>query len=58
MLISCRGSGGGVRLPVSGIRGEDGGVLLMEAVASGAPVLVLEAVECERLPERSRSVRL
>ena len=40
-------SGGGVRLrPVSGIRGEGGGVLLMEAGASGAPVLVLEAVGC------------
>ena len=37
-------SGGGVRLrPVSGIRGEGGGVLLMGAGASGALVLVLEA---------------
>ena len=46
----CRGrSGGGVRLrPVSGIRGEGGGVLLMGAGASGAPVLVLEAVGCGR----------
>ena len=42
-------SGGGVRLrPVSGIRGEGGGVLLMGAGASGAPVLVLEAVGCGR----------
>ena len=49
MLIGRRRSGGGVRLrPVSGIRGAGGGVLLMEAVASGAPVLVLEAVECGR----------
>ena len=43
-------SGGGVRLrPVFGIRGEGGGVLLMGAGASGAPVLVLEAVGCGRL---------
>ena len=31
-----------------GIRGEGGGVLLMGAGASGAPVLVLEAVGCGR----------
>ena len=43
MLMGCRRSRGGVRLRlVSGIRGEGGGVLLMEAEASGA--LVLEAV--------------
>ena len=49
MPIGRRRSGGGVRLrPVSGIRGEGGGVLLMGAEASGAPVLVLEAVECGR----------
>ena len=49
MLIGRRRSGGGVRLrSVSGIRGEGGGVLLMGTGASGAPVLVLEAVECER----------
>ena len=42
-------SRGGVRpRPVSGIRGEGGRVLLMEVVASGAPVLVLEAVVCRR----------
>ena len=41
-----RRSGGGVRLrPVSGIRGEGGGVLLMGAGASGASVLVLKVVE-------------
>ena len=49
MLIGRRRSREGVRLrPVSGIRGEGGGVLLMGAVASGAPVLVLEAVGCGR----------
>ena len=49
MSIGRRRFGGGVRLrPVSGIRGEGGGVSLMGAVASGAPVLVLEAVECRR----------
>ena len=50
MPIGRRRFGGGVQLrPVSGIRGEGGGVLLMGAVASGAPVLVLEAVECGEL---------
>ena len=49
MPIGRGRSGGGVRLrPVSGIRGEGGGVLLMGAEASGAPVLVLEAVGCGR----------
>ena len=44
-----RRSEGGVRLrPVSGIRGEGEEALLMGAGASGAPVLVLEAVECGR----------
>ena len=49
MPIGRRRSRGGVQLrPVSGIRGEGGGVLLMGTVASGAPVLVLEAVGCGR----------
>ena len=49
MPMGRRRSGGGVRLrPLSGIRREGGGVLLMEAEASGTPVLVLEAVECGR----------
>ena len=47
MPMDRRRSRGGVR-PVSGIRGEGGGVLLMGAEASGAPVLVLEVVECGR----------
>ena len=51
MLIGRGRSEGGVRLrPVSGIRGEGGGVLLMGTVASGAPV-VLEAVGCGRRAE-------
>ena len=49
MPMGRRRSRGGVRLrPVSGIRGKGGGVLLIEAGASRAPVLVLEAVECGR----------
>ena len=47
MSIGRRRSGEGVRLRlVSGIRGEGGEVLLIGA--SGAPVLVLEVVECGR----------
>ena len=42
-------SGGGVRLrPVSGIRGEGGGVVPKGAGASGALVSVLEASGCAR----------
>ena len=45
----CGGPGGmPMGCGVSGIRGEGGGVLLMGAGASGAPVLVLEAVGCGR----------
>ena len=44
MPIGRGRSGGGVRLrPVSGMRGEGGGVLLRGAGASGALVIVLEA---------------
>ena len=42
-------SGGGVRLrPVSGMRGEGGGVVPRGAGASGALVIVLEASGCAR----------
>ena len=42
-------SGGGVRLrPVSGMRGEGGGVVPRGAGASGALVIVLEAAGCGR----------
>ena len=49
MPIGRGRSGGGVRLrPVSGMRGEGGGVLPRGAGASGALVVVLEAAGCGR----------
>ena len=49
MPIGRGRSGGGVRLrPVSGMRGEGGGVVPRGAGASGALVMVLEASGCGR----------
>ena len=49
MPIGRGRSGGGVRLrPVSGMRGEGGGVLPRGAGASGALLMVLEAAGCGR----------
>ena len=49
MPIGLGRSGGGVRLrPVSGMRGEGGGVLPRGAGTSGALVVVLEAAGCGR----------